>query len=95
MRVGDRALEADVARTDWFGNVQLTASGVDLAGSGLSGPVLVNGVDATVAEKFADVGPGELLVYVNSAGHVALACNGASARDLLHDPDHVTLSAKT
>jgi S-adenosyl-L-methionine hydrolase (adenosine-forming) len=95
VRVADGILEADVARSDWFGNVQLTASGVDLAGSGLSGAVLVNGVEARVAEKFADVGPGELLVYVNSAGHVALACNGTSARDLLNDPDHVTLSAKT
>jgi S-adenosyl-L-methionine hydrolase (adenosine-forming) len=95
VRVGDRTLEADVTRTDWFGNLQLAATGVDLAGSGLSGAVLVNGVAATVGEKFADVAPEALLVYVNSAGQVALACNGASARDVLHDPDRVTLSAKT
>jgi S-adenosyl-L-methionine hydrolase (adenosine-forming) len=94
LRIGDRVLEADVARADWFGNLQLGATGVDLAGSGLSGAVLVNGVDATVAEKFADVAPGELLVYVNSAGHVAVAANGGSARDLLHDPERVTLNAK-
>jgi S-adenosylmethionine hydrolase len=95
VRVADGVLEADVARSDWFGNLQLTATGVDLSGSRLIGRVLVNGTEATVAEKFADVGAGELLVYVNSAGLVALACSGASARDLLHDPDHVTLSAKT
>jgi S-adenosylmethionine hydrolase len=95
VRVADGALEADVTRADWFGNLQLAATGMDLAGSGLSGDVAVNGVDAIVAEKFADVAAGELLVYVNSAGQVALACNGASAREMLHDPDRVTLSAKT
>ncbi len=95
VRVTDGVIEADVARSDWFGNLQLTATGADLSRSGLSGSVLVNGVDAVVAEKFADVRSSELLVYVNSAGHVALACNGGSARDLLRDPDHVTLSAKT
>jgi S-adenosylmethionine hydrolase len=95
VRVGDGSLEADVTRADWFGNLQLAATGVDLAGSGLSGAVAVNGTDAVLGEKFADVAEGELLVYVNSAGQVALACNRASARELLHDPDRVTLSAKT
>jgi hypothetical protein len=95
VRVGDGLVECDVMRADWFGNLQLAATGVDLAGSGLSGSVLVNGTEAMVGEKFADVEPGALLVYVNSAGQVALACNGASARELLHDPDRVTLSAKT
>jgi hypothetical protein len=95
VRVGDHALECDVLRTDWFGNLQLSATEADLVGSSLSGRVLVNGVEAMVGEKFADVAEGELLVYVNSAGHVAIACNGAAARELLHDPDRVTLSAKT
>ena len=95
VRMGDRTLESDVTRADWFGNLQLAATGMDLAGSGLSGVVLVNGVEAVVGEKFADVEPGALLVYVNSAGQVALACNGTSASQLLHDPDRVTLSAKT
>ena len=95
VRVGDGTLGSDVTRADWFGNLQLAATGMDLAGSGLSGAVVVNGVEARVGEKFADVEPGSLLVYVNSAGQVALACNGASARELLHDPERVTLSAKT
>lgn len=95
VRVGDGVLKADVARSDWFGNLQLTATGVDLAGSGLSGPVSVNGIEATVGEKFADVDAGALVVYVNSAGQVAIASNGGSAREVLNDPDHVTVSAKT
>jgi hypothetical protein len=88
-------LEAEVARTDWFGNLQTAANADDLATAGLHGRIAVNGEQATVGEKFADVREGELLVYVNSAGHVAIARSGASARELLHDPDRVTLRAKT
>jgi S-adenosylmethionine hydrolase len=95
VRVADGVLEADVLRADWFGNLQLAARGDDLEASGLSGGVLVNGAGAKVAEKFADVGAGDLLVYVNSAGYVAVAANGASARDRLQDPERVTLSVKT
>lgn len=94
VRVVDGMLEADVVRIDWFGNIQTAATGVDLSGSGLSGAVLVNGTEATVAEKFADVARGALLVYVNSAGQVAVARNGASATEVLHDPERVTLSRK-
>jgi S-adenosylmethionine hydrolase len=93
--VSDGMLEADVVRIDWFGNIQTAATEVDLIGSALSGSVLVNGVEATIGEKFADVEPGALLVYVNSAGHVAIARNRASANELLHDPERVTFTAKT
>jgi len=95
VRAGSGVLESDVLRVDWFGNVQLAAIGEDLARAGLAGEVVVNGIAARIGEKFADVERGALLVYVNSAGHVALAANGASARELLHDPERVTLSAKT
>lgn len=94
VRVSEGVLEADVVRIDWFGNIQTAATDVDLAGSGLSGSVLVNGIEATVGEKFADVEPEALLVYVNSARQVAIARNRASANELLHDPGRVTLTAK-
>lgn len=94
VRVSDGVLEAEVVRIDWFGNIQTAATDMDLAGSGLSGAVLVNGVEATVGEKFADVAEDSLLIYVNSAGHVAIARNRSSATELLHDPDRVTLTAK-
>jgi S-adenosylmethionine hydrolase len=86
-------LRSEVVRIDHFGNVQLAATGEDLAISSLAGAVSVNGMRARVGQKFADVPPGELLVYVNSAGHVALARNGASANEMLGSPTSVTLSA--
>lgn len=95
VRVEPGVVEADVLRIDWFGNIQLAATASDLEASGLHGVVTVNGAPATVAEKFADAYPGELLVYVNSAGHVAVARNGASAAELLQDPERVTLSTNT
>ncbi len=94
VRAESGALEADVVRADWFGNVQLAATAEHLQIAGLTGPIEVNGAPAAVAEKFADVAEGDLLVYVNSAGHVAVARNGASARELLQDPERVTLKAK-
>ncbi len=91
VRVERGVLESEVLRTDHFGNIQLAAQGDQLAATPLRGSVKVNGVAATVGEKFADVAHGELLVYVNSAGHVALACNGASAARLLGSPIRVTI----
>jgi S-adenosylmethionine hydrolase len=86
-------LEAEVVRTDWFGNIQLAAVGEELAASGLRGRVSVNGVPATVGEKFADVGPGDLLVYVNSADHVAVAANRGSAVEMLGSPAQVSITS--
>ena len=93
VHVSSGTLRSEVVRVDHFGNVQLAATGSDLAISSLAGAVSVNGMRASVGQKFADVGPGELLVYVNSAGHVALARNGASADEMLGSPASVTLSA--
>ena len=84
-------LVSEVLRIDWFGNIQLAATGDDLAAAGLEGTVEVNGLPATVGEKFADVGAGDLLVYVNSAGHVAVARRGSSAERLLDAPTSVTV----
>lgn len=91
--VSEGRLVSDVLRIDWFGNIQLAATADDLAASGLAGVVDVNGATATVGEKFADVGAGELLVYVNSAGHVAVASNGSRAATTLDRPQRVTIVA--
>lgn len=93
VHVAEGCLEADVLRIDRFGNIQLAARGEALAASRLQGGVLVNGVAARVGEKFADVRLGELLVYVNSADHLAIAMNGGSAADALRSPARVTVSA--
>ncbi len=83
--VGVGRVEAEVLSVDGFGNVQLAANAEDLRGSGLQdgGPVAVS-VDQTeraalLATTFGDVGPGELVVYVDSADRIAVAVNGGSA----------------
>ncbi len=97
--VADGRLESDVARVDWYGNLQLVATERDLADSGLGLAAIVEcaaGVfDAAVGRTFADAEPGGLVVYVDSGGHIAIACNGASARERLQDPERVTLKRNT
>jgi hypothetical protein len=95
-RVSDGSLEADVVRVDWYGNLQLGATAKDLSDAGFSGRVLVNGAhEAFVGRTFSDAEPGGLVVYVDSGGHVAVACNGSSARERLQDPERVTVKRKT
>jgi S-adenosyl-L-methionine hydrolase (adenosine-forming) len=75
--VGDGYLEAEVLTVDRFGNVQLaaTAGAID----GLGELLEVGGIKATRVKTFADGEPGRLIVYVDSAGKVALAVNGGRA----------------
>jgi S-adenosylmethionine hydrolase len=76
--VGDGWLEAEVMTVDRFGNVQLAAGGATL--TGLGSELLVAGnVRARRGTTFQDVDAGELLVYEDSAGRVAIAVNGGRA----------------
>ncbi len=76
--VGDGWFEAEVLTVDRFGNVQLAATGGVL--SGLSADLLVNGnVRARRGATFADVDKGDVLVYEDSAGQVAIAVNNGRA----------------
>jgi len=75
--IGDGYLEAEVLTVDRFGNVQLAAPGPAI--DGLGEQLMVGGVRATRAKTFADGQPGRLIVYVDSAGKVALAVNGGRA----------------
>jgi S-adenosyl-L-methionine hydrolase (adenosine-forming) len=76
--VGDGWIEAEVLTVDRFGNVQLAATGGVL--SGLSSELLINGnVRARRGTTFADVDKGDLLVYEDSAGQVAIAVNNGRA----------------
>lgn len=77
VNVGDGFLEAEVLTVDRFGNVQLAAPGSAL--DGLTDSLLVGGVHATRATTFAEGKPGGLIVYVDSAGKVAIAINGGRA----------------
>jgi len=76
--VGDGWIESEVGTVDRFGNVQLAATGDVLAGLGHE--LIVNGsVRARRGATFADVERGELLVYEDSAGYVAIAVNNGRA----------------
>jgi S-adenosylmethionine hydrolase len=88
-RVVDGALVAEVTGVDGYGNVVLAAVRADLVAAGLvlgrriaarAGGRRVLGV---VARTFADVGGGELLVYEDAGGALALAVNGGDAAGLL------------
>jgi hypothetical protein len=74
---GDGWLEAEVLTVDRFGNVQLAASGRELAGLGQA--VTVGGVPAVCGGTFADAPAGGLVVLVDATGRVAVAVNGGRA----------------
>jgi len=76
--LGDGWLEAEVLTVDRFGNVQLAAEGSML--SGLGADLVVNGsVRARRGATFGDVKAGDLLVFEDSAGQVAIAINNGRA----------------
>ena len=83
------ALVAHVVGTDTFGNAMLDAAHDDLMGSGLrlGDPVAARAggrrVRGVVARTFSDVGGGDLLVYEDAGGSLALAVNGGDAAALL------------
>jgi S-adenosyl-L-methionine hydrolase (adenosine-forming) len=78
-------LAATVIGVDGFGNVSLLADHTDLAAAGLrlGHPVAVTAgerrLDATYARTFADVLPGDALVYEDAARTAAVAINTGDA----------------
>lgn len=78
-------LTTEIRYIDTFGNLQLAATGADLAAAGATvgtqAHVNLSGrsTKATVGRTFADAVPDGLLVYVDSADRVALAVNRGSA----------------
>jgi S-adenosylmethionine hydrolase len=84
-RIADGSVLAHVLCADRFGNVTLDVEHSELARSGLrlGRPVTVNGRRALYATTFADVPPGELLVYEDGYRALALAVNRGSALEAL------------
>jgi S-adenosyl-L-methionine hydrolase (adenosine-forming) len=82
-------LAAHVLRCDHFGNLVLDATGaeIEVMTGGGGAPVRLHVGESThlahVARAFADVPHGDLLVYEDSTGALAVAANGASAADVL------------
>jgi len=78
-RADGGALVAHVMVVDGFGNVQLDAEPGDLGGR-LGRVVEVgDGRTARYLRTFADAEPGELLLYEDAVGRLALAVNGGEA----------------
>jgi S-adenosylmethionine hydrolase len=80
--VGPGFVEAEVLTVDRFGNVQLAADAEALQRAGLAGPggrLRVGGLHAVSGRTFGDAAPGELVIFIDSAGKVALAINGGRA----------------
>jgi S-adenosylmethionine hydrolase len=78
-RVEGDALVAHAVGFDAFGNVLLDATPEQLPPAAAT----VAGRRATVATTFGDAPPGELLLYADSSGALALAVNRGSAREEL------------
>lgn len=81
LALGNGWLEAEVLTVDRFGNVQLAAPATLL--DGLAAQLAVGGVRARRGATFADALPGGLVVFADSAGHLAVAVNGGRAAVVL------------
>jgi S-adenosylmethionine hydrolase len=81
----DGTLFAHAIGFDRFGNIVLDVEHAELTDSGLKlgHGVEVNGRRGIYATTFADVAPGELLLYEDAYRTLALAVNRGSARELL------------
>lgn len=88
-RVERGRIQATVMAVDRFGNVRLNVTAADLAAAriGRGDTVEIEAAPrrctALVARTFADVGPGEPILYEDSAGSIALAINRGSAARLM------------
>jgi S-adenosylmethionine hydrolase len=88
-RVEKGRIQATVLRVDRFGNVRLNVAGEDLerAGIALRSQVEVEiagrRYSAVAARVFADVRPGQVVLYEDSSRSLALAVNLGSAARLL------------
>jgi S-adenosylmethionine hydrolase len=72
---------AEVLTVDRFGNLQLAVVASSLPPSRSA---VVDGCPATAGGTFGDAAPGELVVFADSAGYLAVAVNGGSAAALLN-----------
>lgn len=94
-RVSGSAAEGEVVTVDRFGNVQLSVTAADAAAAGAvpGAPVRVRWTDRDRTDRdrndsetvirfgrtFGDVPPGELVIYPDSAGLIAIAVNQGDA----------------
>lgn len=88
-RVEKGRIQATVLRVDRFGNIRLNVAGEDLERAGIAlrshveVEVASRRYSAVVARVFADVQPGQIVLYEDSSRSLALAVNLGSAARLL------------
>jgi S-adenosylmethionine hydrolase len=86
--VGQNRIRAIVLYVDHFGNMQLNLKRHDLDQAGVQPGVTVElelALDryyATAARTFADARPGDIILYEDSYGNIAIAISGGSAAEL-------------
>jgi S-adenosyl-L-methionine hydrolase (adenosine-forming) len=86
---GDGFIRAHVLIVDRFGNVQLNLTAEDLAVAGIEAGTQVEielGLQrfyASAARTFADVRPGDIVLYEDAYGNIALAINVGNAAEML------------
>jgi S-adenosylmethionine hydrolase len=87
--IGNRRIRATVLYVDRFGNVQLNLTRADLEQVGLAdgGQVEVEAgfgrYYAIAASVFAEVRPGDIVLYEDAYGNIALAVNKGNAAEML------------
>lgn len=88
-RIGPDEVVAHVLIVDRFGNVQLNLTTGDVEGLGIwPGTELELGIGlerfyAVAAETFADVGPGDIVLYEDSYRNIAIAINKGDAASVV------------
>jgi S-adenosylmethionine hydrolase len=86
--IGQNRIRAVVLYVDHFGNIQLNLKREHLDKAGVEPGVTVElelALDryyATAARTFADARPGDIILYEDSYGNIAIAINGGSAAAL-------------
>jgi S-adenosylmethionine hydrolase len=75
VRIADGFIEAEVLTVDRFGNVQLAVSAADGLATLGTDQVLVAGQHAVLRSAFGEVARGEMIVFGDSAGYLAIAIN--------------------
>ena len=86
--IGQNRIRAVVLYIDHFGNIQLNLKREHLQEAGVEPGVTVElelALDryyATAARTFADARPGDIILYEDSYGNIAIAINGGSAAAL-------------
>ena len=79
------SITTGVRTVDRFGNIEFEAGAAELAGARMAAGSAIRcavgerDIVATVGTTFADVPPGQAVLYVDSAGLLSLAVNGGSA----------------